>query len=73
MYDEEVVKILYDAVVGAPGEIIPYAYGTEYMYDLRDEYFDKKGKDVKGFNTFIINSGILPFPLYEKYMQEYLD
>ena len=43
------------------------------MYDLRDEYFDKKGKDVKGFNTFIINSGILPFPLYEKYMQEYLD
>lgn len=73
MYDEEVVKILYDAVVGDPGEIIPYAYGTEYMYDLRDEYFDKKGKDVKGFNTFIINSGILPFPLYEKYMQEYLD
>ena len=73
MYDEEIVKVLYDAVTEDPGMIIPYAYGTEYMYDLRDEYFDKKGKDVKGFNTFIINSGVLPFPLYEEYMKEYLD
>ena len=73
VYTEELAVDLYDSSISDPGAILPYAVGTALMTDMKDKVVEELGEDkIKDFNKFIIDCGILPFPIYEDLLGDWI-
>lgn len=70
---DDLIDDLFYSSVADPGSILPYAVGTALMTDMKDKAVEELGEDsIKDFNAFIIDCGILPFPLYEELLEDWI-
>ena len=70
---DDLIDDLYYSSVADPGSILPYAVGTALMTDMKDKVVEELGEDsIKDFNAFIIDCGILPFPIYEELLEDWI-
>ncbi|MBR3126785.1 MAG: DUF885 family protein [Solobacterium sp.] len=73
-YDRKTAQLLYDAVVGMPGTIIPYGYGMLEFYNQRDKAQQALGSkfDEVAFHTILLTGGPRPFELVAKDVDAYI-
>lgn len=73
MNSDDIVDSLYHSCVSDAGSILPYAVGTQLMNDMKDRALEELGSDwLKKFNSLIIESGELPFPVYETLLDDWI-
>ena len=72
--NEDAINEVFDIVVDDPGNYLQYVIGYIEFADLRADAEKQLGDkfNAKEFHTFLLNMGPSPFPVINKYMQNWI-
>lgn len=68
--DDSVIRSIYQYIVETPANYLKYYWGYLNFLDLRESQKQEQGKDfdLKAFHRKILQTGPVPFPVLEKYI-----
>ena len=68
--DASVIRSIYQYIVETPANYLKYYWGYLNFLDLRESQKQKQGKnfDLKTFHRKLLQTGPVPFPVLEKYI-----
>lgn len=71
--DPEIANNMYDIIIEAPANYLKYYVGCLSFMDIRDKFKKELGDkfNLKEFHEQILTIGPAPFPVLEKYLENY--